>query len=146
VARRGGGSVSGGAPCLDDRATGMALSVLAEVARMLEALATEGRSDAIDLRSLPLTEADREELRGLLGEGEVRVELDIAGRSTVHETGYAGAWWIRHYGAGDRIASEEIAICSVPDILKSHEADVRAAASRLQHALAPKLPSQAEAS
>jgi len=143
---RPGGGVSGSAPCRSERATGMARSVLAEVARMLDALANGGRSDAIDLRSLPLTDADRAELRELLGEGEVRVELDIAGRSTVHETAYAGAWWVRHYGAGDKVASEEIAICPVPEILKSPEADVRAAASRLQRALAPTPSSQAEAS
>jgi len=42
------------APCLSDRATGMALSVLAEIGRMLEALSESGQAGAIDLRSLPL--------------------------------------------------------------------------------------------
>ena len=67
------------APCLSDRATGMALSVLAEVSRMLEALSESGQAGAIDLRSLPLSDADRAQLEEVLGRGEVRAELELAG-------------------------------------------------------------------
>jgi len=69
------------APCLSDRATGMALSVLAEIGRMLETLTESGQADAIDLRSLPLSDVDRAQLEEVLGRGEVRAELDIAGES-----------------------------------------------------------------
>jgi hydrogenase-1 operon protein HyaF len=120
-----------GASCLTGRTTGMAHSILTEVGRLLEALASTGESGSIDLHSLPLTDADRQELEELLGHGEVRVELDLAGRSEVWETGYSGAWWVRHRGAGGRIAAEEIAVCRVPDILLAHPADIRAAARRL---------------
>jgi hydrogenase-1 operon protein HyaF len=113
----------------------MAWSVLAEVVRLLERLAAGGEPGLIDLRSLPLTDADREQLESLLGRGEVCADLDLAGRSEVWETAYAGAWWIRHRGAGDRIASEEIAVCSVPEILKTHMADIQAGARRLRHDL-----------
>ena len=123
------------ATCLDATVTGMALSVLAEVGRLLEALAASGQPGAIDLRSLPLTDADREQLEELLGRGEVQAELELTGRSEVWETAYPGAWWIRHRGAGDRIAAEEIAVCSVPDILLAHPDDIRAAARRLHHDL-----------
>ena len=128
-------SRGGGAPCLTDRPTGMALSVLAEVGRLLEQLARTGEQAAIDLRSLPLTDADRAELEERLGRGEVRVELELAGRSEIWETAYSGAWWIRHRGAGDRISSEEIAICPMPEILTAHPDDITAAAARLQRDL-----------
>lgn len=141
-----GGSRVSGAPCASDRATGMAYSVLAEIGRLLEALATDGRSDAIDLRSLPLTDADREQLLELLGPGEVTAELDVAGRSTVRETAFAGVWWICHRGADDRVASEEIAVCPVPSIVVSHPADISAAARRIQQTLSESTPGQAEAS
>ncbi len=121
--------------CLDGQTTGMAWSVLAEVARLLEHLATAGTPGAIDLRSLPLTDADRRELEGLLGHGEVRADLDLTGRSEVRESAYAGAWWITHFGAGDRIAAEEIAVCPVPEILRAHPADIEAAARRLHDEL-----------
>jgi hydrogenase-1 operon protein HyaF len=132
-----------GATCLDKQTTGMAWSVLAEVGRLLEILAANGEPGCIDLRSLPLTDADREELESLLGRGEVRVDLDLAGRSEVWETAYAGAWWIRHHGAGDRIAAELIAVCPVPDILMAHPADIQAATLRLRRDLQQPRPAAA---
>ena len=125
-----------GAPCQTTQVTGMAQSVLAEVARLLEALAAEGTTGAIDLRSLPLTDADRRQLQDLLGRGEVRADLELAGRSEVWETAYPGVWWIRHLAADDRIASEEIAVCPVPEILQAHPDDIRAGARRLSQDLA----------
>lgn len=127
--------LTGGAPCQTEHITGMARSLLAEVARMLEALAADGTTSAVDLRSLPMTEADRQQLEETLGRGEVVAELDLAGRSTVWETRYPGVWWIRHRGAGDKVSSEEIAVCRVPDILLSHPADVAVAARRLKEEL-----------
>jgi hydrogenase-1 operon protein HyaF len=123
------------ASCLDSTVTGMALSVLAEVGRLLESLASTGEPGAIDLRSLPLTDADRLQLEELLGRGEVSAELELAGRSEVWETAYPGAWWVRHRGAGDRIAAEEIAVCPVPDILLAHPDDIHAAARRVRRDL-----------
>ena len=120
-----------GASCLDGRATGMAGSVLHEVLRLLNALAEDDSTGAIDLRSLPLTAADRTELETLLGRGEVHAELNLAGRSEVRETAYPGVWWIRHLGADERVAAELIAVCPVPDILLAHPEDVRAGARRL---------------
>jgi hydrogenase-1 operon protein HyaF len=144
----GGGSLmhTGGAPCQTENTTGMARSVLSEVARMLESLATDGTTGSIDLRSLPLTEADRKQLEELLGRGEVVAELELAGRSTVWETTYAGAWWIRHRGAGDKVSSEEIAICPIPDILVTHPADIESAAKRIKQEIQENHPNQAEAS
>jgi len=121
----------------------MAWSVLAEVGRLLEQLAASGDASAIDLRSLPLTDADRAELESLLGRGEVHANLDLAGRSEVWETAYPGAWWIRHLGAGDRVAAEEIAICTVPEILRTHPADIAAAARRLAQELQQTRPAAA---
>jgi hydrogenase-1 operon protein HyaF len=122
--------------CLDATTTGMAWSVLAEVGRLLEALSASGQPGAVDLRSLPLTDADRQQLKDLLGRGEVSAELELAGRSEVWETAYPGAWWVRHLGADDRIAAEEIAVCRVPEILQAHPDDIRAGARRLGRALA----------
>ena len=123
------------APCLSDRATGMALSVLAEIGRMLEALSESGQAGAIDLRSLPLSDVDRAQLEEVLGRGEVRAELELAGNSEVWETTYPGVWWIRHRGAGDKIATEEISVCAVPEILITHPVDIKAAAGRLREEL-----------
>jgi len=123
------------APCLSERATGMALPVLAEIGRMLENLAASGEPGFIDLRSLPLSDADRGQLEALLGRGEVQLELELAGVSEVWETAYSGVWWIRHRGAGGKIATEEISVCRIPEILISHPVDIEAAAGRLRQEL-----------
>ena len=135
-----------GAHCQTSLVTGMALSIMAEVARMLKALADKNETGSIDLRSLPLTDADREQLEELMGRGEVKAELEVSGDSTVWETSYPGAWWIRHRGAGGKISSEEISICPVPAIFSAHPADIEAAVNRIKNAIAELNPSQAEAS
>jgi hydrogenase-1 operon protein HyaF len=111
--------------------TGMAQSLLQELAGALTALANSGTRAAIDLRSLPMTTADRDELEATLGRGEVSVTLAAAGRSEVWETQYAGVWWVRHFGVDGRVASEAIEVTSLPDILAAHPDDISAAARRL---------------
>lgn len=119
------------APCDPRQSTGMVAALMTEIALHLGALARDGTEHAIDLRSLPLSEADREQLEHALGRGEIVAELQVAGLSEVWETRYAGVWWIRHRGAEKRISSEEIAICRVPEILKAHIADITEAARKL---------------
>ena len=124
-----------GAPCMTTQSTGLAWSILTEIRQLLDALNEKGTVGSIDLRSLPMTDADREQLEELLGRGEVHAELDLAGTSEVWETAYAGVWWIRHKGAADKIACEEIAVTAVPDILITHPVDIEAAAARLGNEL-----------
>jgi len=118
----------------------MAAAVLQEITQLLAKLADTGAAGSIDLRSLPMTDADRDELEERLGRGEVQADLRVAGNSQVWETGYSGVWWIRHLGTGDKIAAEEIAVTNVPEILVSHRADIATAASRIRRDLAEEPP------
>jgi hydrogenase-1 operon protein HyaF len=118
--------------CFSGLRTGMARAIFTEVAEALERLASGGESLSIDLHSLPLTDADLAELEELLGRGEVSVELEVIGDTRIWETAYAGVWWIRHLGAGGRVASQEIAITEIPDILKSQTPDIQDAARRIR--------------
>ncbi len=111
--------------------TGLAQSVLREIVQRLSVLATKGESGAIDLHSLPMTQADRGELEESLGRGDVEATLNVAGTSEIWETRYSGVWWLRHFGADDKIATERIEITAVPEILVTHKADITAAAARL---------------
>lgn len=124
-----------GAPCMTANTTGMAWSIVSEIAQRLRLLADSNEPSTIDLRSLPMTQADRDQLEEILGRGEVSARIEIAGASDVWETSYAGVWWIRHRGAGERIATEEIAVTRIPDILLSHPHDVTAAALHLREEL-----------
>ena len=121
--------------CYSDLRTGMALAVFSEVADRLGALARDGASTAIDLRSMPLTEADLAELEELLGKGEVEASLEVAGPTRIWETAYPGAWWVRHLGAGGKVAAEHIAITPVPPIFESQAEDIAAAAERIRRDL-----------
>jgi hydrogenase-1 operon protein HyaF len=116
--------------------TGMARSLLREIAERLATLAGTGEASAIDLRGLPMTAGDREELEQALGRGDVSATIDLAGRSEIWETGYAGVWWLRHFGAGDSVAAEFIEITRVPDILAAHPDDVAASSARVAAELA----------
>jgi len=123
------------APCMTGNPTGMAFSILAEISQLLTTLSERGEAGAIDLRSMPLTDADRDQLEEILGRGEIRAELELTGASEVWETAYHGVWWIRHKGAGDKIATEEIAVTPVPEILKTHPADIAAASRQIRQDL-----------
>ncbi|MEZ5954747.1 MAG: hydrogenase expression/formation C-terminal domain-containing protein [Hyphomonas sp.] len=115
--------------------TGLANAVLREISELLDRLVTTGEAGSIDLHSLPMTDGDREQLKEKLGTGEVSVKLDVAGSSTLDETGIAGVWWVRHEGGDGRLAAEIIEITHVPAILLSHRDDMIAGLNRLDELL-----------
>ncbi len=119
------------ADCCAQKLTGLAEALVFEIADLLQTFAATGKDAAIDLRGLPMTEADREALAERLGKGEVHATVHVAGRSEVWETAYSGVWWVRHLGAEGQIAAEEIAVTLVPQFLVSHPDDVHEAAQRL---------------
>ncbi len=106
-------------------------SLLAEVARHLDALVRDGTVAAIDLRSLPLSADDRARLEAALGQGEVKVSIDAAGESELHETACPGVWWVRHFGAGRQLLTERIEITPLPEVLAAAPEDIAAGAQRL---------------
>ncbi|MCE1237000.1 MAG: hydrogenase expression/formation protein [Hyphomicrobiales bacterium] len=118
----------------------LADAVLAEIATALARLAEADEETTIDLKSLPLGPGDLAHLAETLGEGEVRCDLDVAGRSEVRETRFAGVWWIRHFGLDDTVAVEEIAVTRLPEILMSHPDDVARAAKALAEVAARPAP------
>ena len=125
-----------------DFSTGMAQSLFSEIADRLASFAASGEKSAIDLHSLPLTPTDLKELESLLGRGEVEAELNVAGRSEIWETGYSGVWWVRHYGDGDKIASQSIEITACPKILAADAEDIAAAANRIADILSENTPGE----
>jgi hydrogenase-1 operon protein HyaF len=127
---------TGSAEMTADITTGNALPLLHEIAALAQALADKGEEGCIDLRSLPLAPGDYEHLRSLLGEGEARATVDVAGETIVRETAYAGVWWVTYYGADEEVVADRIEITLVPAILKSHPADIGAAAERLRRYIA----------
>jgi hydrogenase-1 operon protein HyaF len=95
---------------------------------------------AIDLRSLPMTDGERQALRGRLGRGEVQATVDLGGATRIDETAFAGLWWVRHEAADGGVLAEQIVVARVPELLLAHPADVEDAARRLRVALGAGLP------
>lgn len=109
----------------------LAKSVAREVAERLAVFVETGETAAIDLRGLPMSDADRAELLAWFGEGEIAIALEVAGPSRIHETRFPGVWWVRHFGSDDRIAAERIEIAPIPEIVIADRADIAAASAHL---------------
>ena len=108
-----------------ERPTGMATALLNELKDHLRRLAEAGESNSVDLLSLPMTEADINELADHLGVGEVKATINSIGSSSIRETAYRGIWWITHYGDDGKVLSELIEITQVPEILVTHMDEIR---------------------
>lgn len=111
-------------------------ALLGEIETLLDALLRTGEGGSIDVRSLPMSPAERSWLVEQLGDGEVVVQLDLNGRSSIRETGLAGVWWIEHRDEQGRLASEFIQVAYVPDLVSAHPDDVEAGLDVLRGRLA----------
>jgi hydrogenase-1 operon protein HyaF len=107
-------------------------AILTELAARLERLAENGDGALLDLRSLPMSPADRDELLEALGSGEVTATLDAQGVSTLSETAFAGIWWTIHRDHDGKVTSELIEVGLVPQILAAHPDDISRAALALR--------------
>lgn len=122
-------------------ASPLVLAILHELLAKLRDLAAKGWTSSIELRRLPLTSADREQLRSLLGQGEVIVEVSALGPSRITETRFSGAWWIDHKNAAGDKVGESIEIAPVPKMLPAAPSDTQAAADALAAVLGEVKPS-----
>jgi hydrogenase-1 operon protein HyaF len=121
----------------DDAAeNGNARALLRELEAMLERFVERDERGSIDLRSLPLLPGDYERLRETLGTGEVSALVQAMGATEVHETAIPGIWWVRHFDEAGEVSAELIEVTDVPEILKTHPADVRRGWEALRERLA----------
>lgn len=114
-----------------EKPSGMATVLMAELTDHLHQLAESGKTNIVDLQSLPLNESDINELADLLGVGEVKATINGIGSSSIRETAYRGIWWVTHYGEDNKVLSELIEVTSVPDILVTHVDEIRHSAKMI---------------
>jgi hydrogenase-1 operon protein HyaF len=115
---------------------GWIVAIAAEIASLLDRLATDAGSGAIDVRSLPMTTADRAQLREFLGAGEVQATIDADGPSTVRETAIPGVWWSEHRNRDGELLAELIEVCRVPEILMPAPDELAGAGRQLRERIA----------
>jgi len=95
------------------------LPLLHEIRHALQRFIDTGEPTIIDLRAIPLTTAEEEQLETLLGKGEVDCQLEALGRSHVRETAIPGVWLISHYNSEEELMAKSIEITTIPSILPS---------------------------
>jgi hydrogenase-1 operon protein HyaF len=110
-------------------------ALLTEIASQLEKLLAQGETGVIDLKSLPFAPGEYDQLRGLLGRGELSARLEAIGTSEIVETRFPGVWWLTHYNVEGDIVADAIEITFLPEILKSQPEDMRDGLAHLQDLL-----------
>ena len=118
-----------------DLPTGNVKALLHEIAGLLEVWVQKGEAASIDLRSLPLSRGDYDELGAALGVGAVTASVDAIGASDVHETRYAGVWRVTHRNEAGEVVADLIEVCDMPAILRAPVEDVADGLLRLKDAL-----------
>lgn len=120
----------------DPHSVGNIGAIQNEIASRLEALAASGKTSLIDLKSLPFSAGEYEQLRIELGRGEVSARLEAIGISEITETQFPGVWWVTHYNVEGDIIADLLEIAPIPAILPSQPEDVRDGLKRLKQHIA----------
>lgn len=115
-------------------------ALLSEIASHLEQLVQHGTIASIDLNGLPFAPGEYEQLRQLLGQGEVTARIEAVGQSEVVETRYSGVWWVTHYNIEGDIVADLLEITAMPEILKSQPDDITTGLALLRTQLEDEVP------
>jgi hydrogenase-1 operon protein HyaF len=125
---------------VEEYSIGSLRALLAEIATLLEEFARDSTCGSIDLNSLPFAPGEYEQLRQLLGQGEVSVHIEAVGPSEIVETRYPGVWWVTHYNVEGDIVADMLEITDIPEIIKSQSADIAAGLELLRAQLNDEVP------
>lgn len=101
-----------------------ARAILREIESMLENLLARNEEGVIDLKTIPITHDEYQQLQYMLGEGEIKATLHAMGKSIVRETAIAGVWWTVHYNEDDSVIADMIEVTLIPAILMSDRGDI----------------------
>jgi len=118
---------------VESDAESMLLPFLNEMAGKLKTLMSSGQNGIFDLNREHLTSADIDDLRNILGRGEIDANLNTLGKTNIRETSIRGIWWITHYNEQGSVISECIEITTCPDLLKTFPDELDSALAGLQH-------------
>lgn len=119
-----------------EAATGNVEPLLHEILHALKRVADGKEGTVIDLRSLPLAPGEEEQIEAVLGEGELRAELDALGPTVVQETSYPGVWLVTHRNSELAVVARFIEVTRMPELLNAQRADIQCGITRLASELA----------
>jgi len=122
-------------PVTAELATGNVEPLLHEIRHALKRLADGEDGTIIDLQRLPLAPGEDERIEEVLGQGEVRAEINALGPTLVQETSYPGVWLVTHRNTEQVVVGRFIEVTHIPELLKSQQADIENGANRLENEL-----------
>ena len=122
-------------PVTAELATGNVEPLLHEIRHALKRLADGEDGTVIDLQRLPLAPGEDERIEEVLGQGEVRAEINALGPTLVQETSYPGVWLVTHRNTEQVVVGRFIEVTHIPELLKSQQADIENGANRLENEL-----------
>jgi len=122
-------------PVTAEVVTGNVAPLLHEVRHALKRLADGKDGTVIDLQGLPLAPGEEERIEEVLGQGEVRAEIDALGPTIIQETSYPGVWLVTHRNTEQAVVGRFIEVTHIPELLKSQQADIENGANRLENEL-----------
>lgn len=99
--------------------------LLHEIRHALERLIATGETRTIDLRSLPFSPGEEQELERRLGRGELVAQLDALGPSEILETRFPGVWLVTHRNTENEIIGRYVEITAMPALLQSQPSDMQ---------------------
>ncbi len=111
--------------------TGNVTPILHQIRHAIEQLLAQNDTMTIDLNAMPFAPGEKDQLQAILGEGEIKAQLNALGKSEIYETQYASVWWVAHYNSNDNLMGQFIEITWLPEILRSQAEDVGHALSQL---------------
>jgi hydrogenase-1 operon protein HyaF len=123
-------------PVNTEVATGNVEPLLHEIRHAMKRLANGEAGTVIDLQRLPLAPGEEQRIEAVLGEGEVRAEINALGPTLVQETAYPGVWLITHRNAEESVIGRFIEVTCLPELLKSQQADIQSGIDKLEGELA----------
>ncbi|WP_455200580.1 hydrogenase expression/formation C-terminal domain-containing protein [Kaarinaea lacus] len=123
------------APVANTPPSAQVMAILKELQGMLDTLVETGDENYVDIRGLALMPGEIENLKLILGTGEVDAMIAALGPTHVTETSISGIWWVTHKNAADEIISEFIEVTDLPEILKTQHHDLHAAPGRFKQLL-----------
>jgi len=118
-----------------EAASGNITPLLHEIRHALRRVAQGGEGTTIDLGSLPLAPGEEKRIEDLLGQGEVRAELNALGPTVVQETRYPGVWFITHRNTEQEVVARFIEVTRMPELLLAQSEDMRRVVSELDSKL-----------
>lgn len=115
--------------------TGNDILILHEIRHALAQLLDSDEPTTIDLRSIPMAPGEEARIEEMLGDGEISIQMNALGLSTIKETAIAGVWLVTHYNVEEEILSKFIEITRIPSLLASQTEDIESGLEQLKERL-----------